>query len=39
MKYVVALAVLVTLVFAADSNTSSKKSVKKVYPRGTISTH
>lgn len=39
MKYAVALVVLVTLAFAADSNSSQKKPVKKVYPRGTISTH
>jgi hypothetical protein len=39
MKYAVALVLLVTLVFAADNNTSQKKPVKKVYPRGTISTH
>lgn len=39
MKYVVALVVLVTLVLGTDTNTSQKKPVKKVYPRGTISTH
>ncbi len=39
MKYVVTLVVLATLVFASDTNTSQKKPAKKVYPRGTISTH
>lgn len=39
MKYIVALVVLVTLALAVDSNTSQKKPVKKVYLRGTISTH
>ena len=39
MKCMVALVVLVTLVLATDSNTSQKKPVKKVYPRGVISTH
>lgn len=39
MKYAVALIVLVTFAFAADNNVSQKKPVKKVYPRGTISTH
>jgi hypothetical protein len=39
MKYAVAFVMLVTLIFAADSNVSQKKSIKKVYPRGTISTH
>lgn len=39
MKYLVALAVLMTLVLGTDTNTSQKKPVKKVYPRGTISTH
>lgn len=39
MKYVVILVVFVTLALGTDTNTSQKKPVKKVYPRGTISTH
>lgn len=39
MKYAVGLVLLVTLVFAVDSNVNQKKPVKKVYPTGTISTH
>jgi hypothetical protein len=39
MKVAVAFVMLVTLVFAADSNVSQKKPVKKVYPKGTIATH
>jgi len=39
MKYMIALVLLGTFVFAADNNLSQKKPVKKTYPRGTISTH
>lgn len=39
MKYLVALVILVTLSLGVESNVSQKKPVKKVYPRGIISTH
>ena len=39
MKYALAMIMLVSFVFAADSNVRQKKPVKKVYPKGTIATH
>lgn len=33
------LLLLVAMAFSAQTNTSQKKVVKKVYPRGTIATH